>query len=107
MAVTHPVLCPISATNLFPTVTAADETAFAWTGPVDTVFAKGDLFTVSTLTPTQTGLLAGIGSLDISGDPPGLWYLFREDVAPGPNCNSPGTWSSGGSGELPGRGQLP
>jgi hypothetical protein len=107
MAVTHLVACPISATNLFQTVTASDDATLVWSGPIDTVFAKGDLLSVSTLTPTQTGTFATISSLDISGDAPGFWYLFREDVVPGPDCNSPGTWSSGGSGELPGREGLP
>jgi hypothetical protein len=106
-ALTHLVACPISATHLFPTVTAPDDATLIWSGPTDSVFAKGDLFAVSSLIPTQTGTFAGISSLDISGDAPGLWYLFREDVVPGTECNSPGTWTSGGSGELPGREALP
>ncbi len=105
--VTRLVACPVSAANAFPTVTAPNDATLVWSGPIDTVFVKGDLSGVSSLTPTQTGTLVGASSLDISGDAAGFWYLFREDVAAGPECNSAGTWSSGGSGELPGREGLP
>ena len=73
--------------------------------------SKGDLSQVALLMPAQSGALGSGSSLSISGDQPaegaGFWYLFREDVGPGPQCNGPGTWSSGGPGEIPGRESLP
>jgi hypothetical protein len=106
------VNCPSSAAVLFPTLSAVSADQFGWGAVIPSFFARGDLTLVSSLSPLAFGSLGSTASLDISTDSPaaggGFWYLFREDVTAAAFCNAPGSWSSGGSGELPGRtGVLP
>jgi hypothetical protein len=98
--------CPSSGNaslGIFATISAeGNKATFSWTGSVSYLMHKGDLVNVSTLAGTQTPG-SGTSFTDPATPTPsgaGFYYLVRET---GTFCNAEGEWTSGGSGEQPGR----
>ncbi len=95
------------------TISFGDKSAFSWFGSVDRLFyAQGRLSTLDvSRTPDGSGSTSstcgpvGGGAhcvTDVNPDPTdGAWWLVRSFGELGAYCNL--TWSSGGSGEFPGR----